>query len=37
VGVIDIDPAKALDKQLNPHNNLFGDRRPDFYGDICKK
>ena len=35
VGVFDIDPAKALDKQLNPHNNLFGDRRPEFYGKIC--
>jgi predicted amidohydrolase len=34
--VVDIDPAKALDKQLNPHNNLFGDRRPGFYKEICK-
>jgi predicted amidohydrolase len=34
--VVDIDPAKALDKQLNLHNNLFGDRRPGLYGDICK-
>ncbi len=35
--VVDIDPAMALDKQLNPHNNLFGDRRPPFYSDICKR
>jgi predicted amidohydrolase len=35
-GVFDIDPAKALDKQLNVHNNLFGDRRPSFYRDICR-
>jgi len=35
--VVDIDPAKAQDKQLNLHNNLFGDRRPSFYTDICKK
>jgi len=34
--VVDIDPAKAQDKQLNLHNNLFGDRRPSFYSDICK-
>lgn len=36
VGVFEIDPAKALDKQLNAHNNLFGDRRPSFYRDICR-
>jgi predicted amidohydrolase len=35
--VVDIEPAKALDKQLNLHNNLFADRRPYFYGEICKK
>jgi len=35
VGVIYIDPVGALDKQLNAHNNLFGDRRPTFYRDIC--
>ena len=35
--VVDIEPEKALDKQLNLHNNLFGDRRPGFYGEICKK
>jgi predicted amidohydrolase len=34
--VVDIDPSMALDKQINLHNNLFGDRRPDFYSDICK-
>ena len=37
VGVFEIDPAKALDKQLNAHNNLFGDRRPSFYRDICRQ
>ena len=35
-GVFDIDPAKALDKQLNVHNNLFEDRRPAFYRDVCR-
>ncbi len=33
---VEIDPARALDKQLNVHNNLFGDRRPSFYPEICK-
>jgi len=37
VGVFEVDPAKALDKQLNAHNNLFGDRRPSFYRDICRQ
>jgi predicted amidohydrolase len=36
VGIFEIDPAKALDKQLNAHNNLFGDRRPGFYRDVCR-
>ena len=25
--IIDIDPQEALDKNINPHNNLFYDRR----------
>ncbi|MBN2284231.1 MAG: acyltransferase [Deltaproteobacteria bacterium] len=36
-GVVDIDPERALDKQLNPYNNLFGDRRVEFYGRLLKK
>ena len=36
VGIFDIEPEKALDKQLNPYNNLFGDRRPSFYKDLCR-
>jgi predicted amidohydrolase len=31
VVVVDIDPAAALDKQVTPHNDLFKDRRPEFY------
>jgi 5-aminopentanamidase len=29
--VRDVDPVAADDKQLNSHNHLFGDRRPDTY------
>jgi predicted amidohydrolase len=29
--VADIDPETARDKNLNPLNNIFGDRRPDMY------
>jgi predicted amidohydrolase len=29
--VADINPTSADDKQLNPYNNLHGDRRPEFY------
>ncbi|MBE9545902.1 MAG: acyltransferase [Proteobacteria bacterium] len=34
VGVVDIDVEMARDKKLNDYNNLFRDRRPEFYGDI---
>jgi len=33
-GVVTIDPALADEKVLNAHNDLFGDRRPRFYGNI---
>jgi len=29
--IIEIDPAKARDKTLNPYNDLIADRRPRFY------
>ena len=29
--IIDIDPAEASDKNINPMNNLFSDRREDIY------
>lgn len=29
--VVEIDPAVARDKNLNPYNNFFADRRPDLY------
>jgi len=31
VHVMEIDPDLALKKALNPHNDLFADRRPDRY------
>jgi predicted amidohydrolase len=31
LSAVDIDPAQALDKQLNPYNSLMEDRRPEFY------
>jgi len=33
-GITAIDIAAARDKQLNPFNNLFYDRRVSFYGDL---
>jgi predicted amidohydrolase len=32
VRFVDIDPAMALDKSVNPFNDLFGDRREELYG-----
>lgn len=29
--IVDIDPAQALDKNINPYNNLFYDRRNESY------
>ena len=29
--IVDIDPSLASDKRLNPHNDLFQDRRPEKY------
>jgi predicted amidohydrolase len=31
-----IDPEVADNKSLNPHNDLLGSRRPEFYGDLTK-
>jgi 5-aminopentanamidase len=35
--VIDIDPARASDKMVTPTNNVILDRRPEFYGEICRR
>ncbi len=36
LGLAEIDPNLADDKQLNEHNNLHGDRRIELYGDLTK-
>jgi len=37
VAVLEIDPLKAMNKRINEHNNLFQNRRPDFYSEITKR
>ena len=37
VAVLEIDPLEALNKQINKYNNLFKDRRPDFYSEITRR
>ena len=37
VHVAEVDVTAARDKQLNEHNNLFSDRRPQFYGALVGK
>jgi len=34
--IIEIDPARASDKMVTPANNVILDRRPQFYGEICR-
>jgi predicted amidohydrolase len=34
VGLVDIDPAVADDKQINPYNDRIEDRRPEHYGTL---
>jgi len=36
VRVIEIDPARALDKHLTRLNDVFTDRRPEFYKSLVK-
>lgn len=31
VGIVEIDPSKADNKNITEHNNIFQDRRPDLY------
>lgn len=37
VRTVEIDPKAARDKNVNDYNNLFTDRRPDFYGALLEK
>jgi len=34
--VLEIDPAKALDKSITKRNNIFEDRRTDLFSDLVK-
>ena len=34
VGIVEIDPKAARDKNVNRYNNLVTDRRPGFYADL---
>ena len=31
LGVVDIEPAQARDRQITPYNDLLNDRRPEAY------
>ncbi len=33
--LVDIDVNRARDKKITPWNDLLGDRRPEFYGELC--
>jgi predicted amidohydrolase len=35
VGVAELDLAVAREKKINVFNDLFTDRRPDYYGSVC--
>ncbi|HEB60235.1 MAG TPA: carbon-nitrogen hydrolase [Phycisphaeraceae bacterium] len=34
--MVDINPEEARDKYITPRNDIFADRRPDQYRDICR-
>jgi predicted amidohydrolase len=36
VGVVEIDIRKAREKSINPYNDLFKDRRTEYYGELIK-
>ena len=35
VGVAELDLVVVREKKVNAYNDLFADRRPDYYGSIC--
>jgi predicted amidohydrolase len=37
VGLVDIDLEMAANKRLNEYNDIFADRRPEFYGQLVNK
>lgn len=34
--ITDLDPDLALDKQITPLNQIFEDRRPEYYAKLCE-
>ena len=34
--VVEIDTTRSREKALNPFNDLFRDRKPEFYGELAK-
>jgi predicted amidohydrolase len=37
LALAEVDPATAREKRLTPRNDLFGDRRPEYYGPIAEE
>jgi predicted amidohydrolase len=36
IGIVDIDVQKARNKRITEHNNIFDDRRTEYYQDLVK-
>ena len=36
IGIVEIDVQIARNKRINKHNNIFADRRPEYYQDLVK-
>jgi predicted amidohydrolase len=36
IGVAEIDVQSARDKRMTGHNNIFADRKPEYYQDLVK-
>ena len=36
IGIVEIDVRTARNKRLNEHNNIFTDRKPEYYQDLVK-
>ena len=36
IGIVEIDVQTARNKRINEHNNIFADRKPEYYQDLVK-
>ena len=36
IGIVEIDVRTARNKRVNEHNNIFADRKPEYYQDLVK-